>query len=80
LRKPKPGFWWLFFYGRRRRGVPWLLVVLFAAALLLGLTFAVPGADQQRVLTLLGAALIAILLFGSLLLVLLAWLRPRGRR
>lgn len=76
----RPGFWWLFFYGRRRRGFPWLLAALIAAALLLGLTFAIPGAEWTRVVDLVGVVLIALLLAGSVGLALLAFLRPRGRR
>ena len=78
--KRRPGFWWLFFFGRRRRGFPWLLAALVAAAFLLGLTFAVPGADQARVLNVLAGVIIGLLFVGSLILALLAWLRPRGRR
>jgi hypothetical protein len=78
--KRRPGFWWLFFYGRRRRGFPWLLATLFTATLLLGLTFAIPGADWTRVVDVVGIAVIALLLAGSVALALLAFLRPRGRR
>jgi hypothetical protein len=78
--KRRPGFWWLFFYGRRRRGVPWLLIALLAAVLLLGLSFGLPGAGGLRVLDLIGVAVIGLLLAGSLGLALLALLRPRGRR
>jgi len=51
--KRRPGFWWLFFYGRRRRGFPWLLAGLLTAAVALGLTFAIPGADWTRAVALL---------------------------
>jgi hypothetical protein len=78
--KRRPGFWWLFFYGRRRRGVPWLLIALVAAVLLLGLTFGLPDAGRLRVLDLVGVAIIGLLLAGSLVLALLALLKPRGRR
>jgi hypothetical protein len=78
--RKRPGFWWQFFYGRRRRGFPWLLAALFAAAVLLGLTFAIPGADWTRLVDAVGIALIALLVAGSVALALLAFLRPRGRR
>ena len=79
-RKPRPGFWWLFFYGRRRRGFPWLLAAVLATALLLGLTFAIPGADRARWLDLVAVGVIGLLFAGSLAFALIAFLRPRGRR
>lgn len=73
----RPGFWWLLFYGRRRRGFPWLLVVVLAAAVILGLVFAVPGGvDVSRV----GAAGLFLVVFaGALALAALAIWRPRRR-
>jgi hypothetical protein len=79
-KRKRPGFWWLFFYGRRRRGFPWLLAALFLAAVLLGLTFAIPSADWTRVVDVIGIIVIALLLVGSVGLAFLALLRPRGRR
>ena len=76
----RPGFWWLFFYGRRRRGFPWLLAGLFAAAILLGLTFGIPGVDGGTLIGLVGVALIVLLLGAWLGLAAIAWLKPRGRR
>jgi hypothetical protein len=77
----RPGWWWLFFYGRRRRGFPGLLVGLLAAALLLGLTYRVPGgADVSRWLILLSGLVVALLAGLALALVVFAFLRPRGGR
>jgi hypothetical protein len=76
--KRPPGPLWLFFYGRQRRGFPWLLVGVALAIVLLGLTFAIPGAaDVWRT--------IAPFIFGLLIVVavpaaIVAALRPRRRR
>jgi biotin transporter BioY len=76
--KRPPGRLWLFFYGRQRRGVPWLLVVLAVAIVVLALTFAIPGAaDTWR-------AAVPFIFGGLIVLALLAAviaaLRPRRRR
>ena len=42
--RKRPGLLWMFFYGRQRRGIPWLLLGVVIAVVLLGLTFAIPGA------------------------------------
>lgn len=75
--KKRPGALWLLFYGRRRRGFPWLLVGVLAAALALGLLFAIPGAaDLSR-----GAAgvVFGLLIVGALVFAVIAVLRPRRR-
>jgi hypothetical protein len=52
-----------------------------AAAILLGLSYGVPGgADLSRWATAVTVAVIVLLLLASLAVVLVAWLRPRGRR
>ncbi len=54
---------------------------MLLASLLLGLTFRLPGAAEVSRWAILGAALLVALLLGaSLLLILLAWRRPPGRR
>lgn len=75
--KKRPGFWWLLFYGRRRRGVPWLLLGVAVAVVLLALAFAVPsGADFSRGLA---AGVFGLLLVGTIVFAVLAVLRPRRR-
>ena len=82
----RPGRLWLFFWGRKRRGFPGLLVGLVAAAFLLGLLYGLPGgADLSRWAFLLTAAVLVLLILASLVLVVVAALRPglgrrRGRR
>lgn len=79
--KRRPGRLWLLFWGRQRRGVPWLLLGVAIAAVVLGLSFAIPGgADLSYWLGLGFVALIALLAVGSLVLALFAALRPGGRR
>jgi fucose permease len=76
-----PGRLWLFFWGRRRRGFPGLLVALLAAAIGLGLTYALPhGVGVSYVLGLLFLVAIALLVLASIGVALFASLRPRGRR
>jgi hypothetical protein len=68
----------MFFYGRQRRGVPWLLLGLLIAVILLGLTFAIPGAaDAWR-----GAVLVffVLLILGAIVAAIAAVIRPRRRR
>jgi uncharacterized membrane protein AbrB (regulator of aidB expression) len=77
-KKTRPGAFWLFFYGRQRRGVPWLLLGMVIALIVLGLTFAVPGAPEAW-------RAVAPVLIGGLIGVALAvaigaMLRPRRRR
>ncbi len=82
----RPGRLWLFFYGRKRRGFPGLLVAVAAAALLLGLTFALPRTLTPYVLyfgTLAGVltlSLLALVVLLALGLAVVASLRRRGRR
>ena len=83
MSRRRPGRLWLFFYGRKRRGFPGLLVVLVAAALLLGLVYGVPGgADLSRWFIVVTLVALVALILGSLALVAVAALRrqPRGRR
>ena len=75
--KKKPGPLWMFFYGRRRRGFPWLLAGIFAAALVFGFLFAIPGgADFSRGVA---AALFGLVLAAAIVLAVVAVLRPRRR-
>jgi hypothetical protein len=75
--KKRPSRLWLFFYARQRRGVPWLLIGVIIAVLVLALTFALPGgADMWRsVAPLLIGALLVVAILGSIA----AILRPRRR-
>ncbi len=75
--KKRPGRWWLFFYGRQRRGVPWLLIGVFVAVLVLALTFALPGsADLWRTIT---PLLVGVLLLAAIVGAIAAIVRPRRR-
>ena len=79
--KRRPGRLWLLFFGKKRRGFPELLVVTVLAVIVLGLSFGLPGgADLSRYATALSVAALVILIVGSLVLVAVAWRRPRGRR
>jgi hypothetical protein len=79
--KRRPGRLWLLFYGKKRRGFPELLALTLAAVVLLALAFGVPGgAGLSRYATALSVSALVLLIAGSLALVVLAWLRPRGRR
>jgi hypothetical protein len=75
--KKRPGPLWLLFYGRQRRGVPWLLIVVILAVLLLGLTFALPGAaDMWRSVA---PVILGVLLLVAIAAAIAAMLRPRRR-
>jgi hypothetical protein len=75
--KKRPGPLWLLFYGRQRRGVPWLLIAVILAVLLLALTFAVPGAaDMWRSVA---PVILGILLLVAIVAAIAAMLRPRRR-
>lgn len=75
--KKRPGRLWLLFYGRQRRGVPWLLIGVLVAIVLLALTFAVPGgADLWRSVA---PVFIGLLLVAAIVAVIAAMLRPRRR-
>ncbi len=75
--KKRPGFWWMLFYGRRRRGVPWLLLGVVVAIVVLALAFAVPsGADFSRGVA---AVVFGLLLLGAIVFAVLAVLKPRRR-
>jgi hypothetical protein len=75
--KKRPGHLWLFFYGRQRRGVPWLLMGVFVAVLVLALTFALPGAaDMWRWIA---PRFIVALLVAAMLAAIVAIVRPRRR-
>lgn len=75
--KKRPGRLWLFFYGRQRRGVPWLLIAVVVGVVLLGLTFALPGAaDVWRSVA---PIVIGVLLLAGLVGAIAAMLRPRRR-
>ena len=75
--KKRPGRLWLFFYGRQRRGVPWLLIAVVVGVVLLGLTFALPGAaDVWRSVA---PIAIGVLLLAGIVGAIAAMLRPRRR-
>jgi hypothetical protein len=77
LRK-RPGPLWLFFYGRQRRGVPWLLVAMLVAIVVLALSFAIPGgADMWRAVA---PFVFGLLILGAMVAAVVAVLRPRRRR
>ena len=77
----RPSRLWLFFWGRKRRGFPGLLVAVVAIVVGLGLLFGLPGgADLSRYALILPVSLLVLVSLASLVLVALAWLRPRGRR
>jgi len=79
----RPGRLWLFFWGKKRRGFPGLLVALLVAAVGLALLFRLPGGPQlSRYAGLLTIAVLALLILTSLVLVVVAAIRPprRGRR
>ena len=79
MREPRkrPGRLWLLFYGRQRRGVPWLFIGVIIAVLVLGLTFALPGAaDLWRSIA---PLLIGVLLVAAIVGAIAAILRPRRR-
>ncbi|HEY7199588.1 MAG TPA: hypothetical protein VIC57_05225 [Candidatus Dormibacteraeota bacterium] len=83
MKRKRPGRLWLFFYGRKRRGFPGLLVGLLAAALVLGAVFGLPhGADLSRYAIVLTVSALVLLILASLVLVVIAAIRPprRGRR
>jgi hypothetical protein len=75
--KKKPGALWLLFYGRQRRGVPWVLIAVMVSLVLLGLTFAVPGAAEmwRSVAPIIIGVLLLIAIVGAIA----AMLRPRRR-
>jgi hypothetical protein len=75
--RKRPGRLWLFFYGRQRRGVPWLLIGVGVAVLVLALTFALPGgADLWRsIAPLIIGGLLVLAILGAIAAV----LRPRRR-
>jgi hypothetical protein len=75
--KKRPGPLWLLFYGRQRRGVPWLLIVVIVSIVLLGLTFAVPGApDVWRSVA---PVIMGVLLLVAIVAAIAAAVRPRRR-
>jgi hypothetical protein len=81
VKRSRPGFFWFFFYGRRRRGFPWLMVAVFGAAILLGLTFALPrGADLSTIAGLLFILSIALVALGALAVAVAGSIWPRGKR
>lgn len=78
--RKRPGRLWLLFFGKKRRGFPELLVITLVAVVVLGLLFGLPGgADVSRYATLATVLVLVLLILGSLGLVLVAWLRQRGR-
>lgn len=75
--KKRPGRLWLFFYGRQRRGLPWLLIAVVVAVVLLALTFAVPGGPE--IWRSVAPVIIGLLLVGAIVAAIAAMLRPRRR-
>lgn len=74
----RPGRLWLFFYGRQRRGVPYLLIGVLVAIVLLALLFAAPnGADYSRDVA---VVFFVLLVAGIASAFLLAVFFPRRRR
>lgn len=79
--KRRPGRLWLLFFGKKRRGFPELLVITVLAVIALGLVFGIPGgADLSRYATAVSVLLLVSLVVGSVVLVVIALLRPRARR
>ncbi len=79
--KRRPGRLWLLFFGKKRRGFPELLAITLAVLILLALLFGLPGgAELSRYASALSVLLLLLLIAGSLVLVVVAWLRQRGRR
>ena len=83
MSRRRPGRLWLFFYGRKRRGFPGLLVALVVAVIVLGALYGLPhGADLSRLAIVLTVSALVLLILASLVLVVIAAIRPprRGRR
>lgn len=79
--KRRPGRLWLLFFGKKRRGFPELLALTVLAVVGLALVFGLPGgADISRYATALSVFLLVSLVVGSLVMVVVAWLRPRAKR
>lgn len=77
--KKRPGPLWLFFYGRQRRGFPWLVVILMVVIIVLGLSFAIPGAaDMWRAVAPIIFGLVVVAAIG--LLIAAMFRSPRRRR
>ena len=80
-KRKRPSRLWLFFWGRRRRGFPGLLVGVLVAIGLLALIFLLPGGEQiSRYFLLLTVSLLVLVTLASLVVIAIAFLRPRGRR
>lgn len=76
--KKRPGRLWLLFYGRQRRGVPYLLIGVLGAIVILALLFAVPGgADYSRGATVLFVVVLVVAIAAALVV---AAFFPRRRR
>ena len=76
--RKRPGRIWMFFYGRPRRGIPWLLVGIVVAIVVLSLTFAIPGgAEAWRTLA---PAFLVVLIAGAIVAAFAVIRHPRRRR
>lgn len=76
--KQRPSRLWLFFYGRQRRGVPYLLIGVGVAVVVLAVLFALPGGvDYSRAVA---GFFFALLAFGIVAAIVVAVLFPRRRR
>ena len=81
MSKKRPSRLWLFFWGRQRRGFPGLLVGVLVTIGLLALIFALPGGEAiSRYFLLVTISVLALVILASLIVVVIAFLRPRGRR
>lgn len=68
----------MFFYGRPRRGIPWLLVGIVVAIVVLSLTFGLPGvAEVWRTLA---PVFLVALIAGAIVAAVLVVRHPRRRR
>ena len=81
MKRKRPSRLWLFFWGRKRRGFPGLLVGSLVLIGLLALIFALPGGESlSRYFLILTAGVLVLVTLASLVVVLIAFLRPPGRR
>ena len=81
MKRKRPSRLWLFFWGRQRRGFPGLLVGVLTLIGVLALIFALPGGEAlSRYFLLLTISVLVLVILASLVVILIAFLRPRGRR
>lgn len=81
MRRKRPSRLWLFFWGRKRRGFPGLLVGLLVAIGLLALLFSIPGGERlSRYFLILTVSVLALVTLAAVVVIVIAFLRPPGRR